>query len=177
MSVERRKQCVLLQHGRLEDDMMNPFFLVPQTSSVQNQSLAASLNLVGRKGLCNLFGMADVVPGVMLAQRELVPTAALSDAGGEVASVDNSGVGTAARCDDIEFPAEYRCKTCRYCRTHSWSRSPINPEAFPTWAPLIPWHQGKKFKPAGQICRICVLVTWWMIRDHSLNISICILVQ
>lgn len=62
------------------------------------------------------------------------------------------------RCPDVELPEKYRVKRCKYCRAFSHQKSPFDPDVFPSWDGLIPWNDGKKFKPKGCICKICALV-------------------
>lgn len=61
----------------------------------------------------------------------------------------------------VEFiaPEGYKVKKCKYCRALSNSKSPLPTSVFPSWAPCIPWGDGKLLRPKGLTCRICINVT------------------
>ena len=61
------------------------------------------------------------------------------------------------KCEEFDVPDGYKMKTCRFCRTPSWAKSPLALSMFSGWSPLVPWNQGRKEKPAGTVCRICAI--------------------
>ena len=60
--------------------------------------------------------------------------------------------------DNVALPAAYIPHLCKLCRTWSNTISPVPPEAFPAFAPLIPWYKGTKERPTGHTCKICQIV-------------------
>ena len=71
----------------------------------------------------------------------------VSDAGGSVAPPP---------CCDFDPPEKYKVRRCKYCRAHSWMANPISGDQYPAWNPVIPWADGSKTKPKGNICKLCV---------------------
>ena len=61
---------------------------------------------------------------------------------------------------EFDFGAGYKCRVCKFCRVPSWAKSPLPSGIFSQWDPLMPWQNGKRDRPLGQLCRICVLVMW-----------------
>ena len=63
------------------------------------------------------------------------------------------------KCEDYDFGTSYRVRTYKYCRSTSWSKTPLASGIFPAWDPLTPWYQGKREKPLGSVCKFCPLVS------------------
>ena len=62
------------------------------------------------------------------------------------------------RCNAVDLPSTYKVKVCKFCRASSWTKSPLPPGIFTHWDPLLPWSQGRRDKPLGFMCKICVSV-------------------
>ena len=58
----------------------------------------------------------------------------------------------------ISIPTGYKAKRCKLCRTFSTARTPMPLGISPGWDPLIPWAAGKKDRPKGLVCRLCLTV-------------------
>ena len=93
----------------------------------------------------------NVCAGDAQSVKALSMVKASSEAGG--GGGDSSLVILCRKCEDHEFGASYRVRTCKYCRSTSWSKS--------RWLrdPLLPWYNGKRGKPLGQVCKLCPLVS------------------
>ena len=65
----------------------------------------------------------------------------------------------------------YKGRQCKYCRTMSSARSPFPDGVFPAWDPNIPWHQGKRERPLGQICKVCMIAArmYLILVDNYVN--------
>ena len=56
----------------------------------------------------------------------------------------------------FELPAGYKAKRCKYCRVFSTAATPVPEGVFPSFDPLIAWAAGKRERPKGLVCRICL---------------------
>ena len=73
------------------------------------------------------------------------------------------------RCNSVDLPSTYKVKVCKFCRASSWTKSPLPPGIFTHWDPLLPWSQGRRDKPMGFMCKICVSVLGSQsVRQHDL---------
>lgn len=73
------------------------------------------------------------------------------------------------RCNSVDLPSTYKVKVCKFCRASSWTKSPLPPGIFTHWDPLLPWSQGRRDKPLGFMCKICVSVLGSQsVRQHDL---------
>lgn len=59
------------------------------------------------------------------------------------------------KCTEVVLPDAYKVKVCKFCRTASWQKTPLPLGLYPAWDPLVPWHQGRRDRPTGVVCRIC----------------------
>lgn len=77
----------------------------------------------------------NVCAGDAQSVKALSMVKASSEAGGS--GGDSSLVILCRKCEDHEFGASYRVRTCKYCRSTSWSKSPLAPGPTTT---LVQWQ-------------------------------------
>ena len=62
---------------------------------------------------------------------------------------------------ELELPEKYKPLRCRWCLNWSTSLCPFRLADTPlsSWDPVLPWGRGKRDKPIGDKCRLCVVVS------------------
>lgn len=62
--------------------------------------------------------------------------------------------------DEVALPDKYRALRCRYCMNWSTSTNPFEllGTLLAAWHPFLPWGRGKRDKPIGDKCKLCVIV-------------------
>ena len=61
--------------------------------------------------------------------------------------------------DEVALPDKYRALRCRYCMNWSTSTCPFEllGTLLAAWHPFLPWGRGKRDKPIGDKCKLCVI--------------------
>lgn len=59
-----------------------------------------------------------------------------------------------------DFPDKYRPLRCKFCKMWSTSLCPwcLDNTPLSSWYPVLPWARGKRDKPIGDRCKLCVIV-------------------